>query len=320
MPALAGSGDAAIGVDLGGTKIAAVLVDEDGAVLEHAVVPTAAARGPDSVLADIVQLAEALKQGARARSLAVRGLGVASAGVVDHAAGVLVSVTDSLPGFAGCNLRDRLEEATQLSVGVLNDVQGMALGEQRLGAGRLSPSALYIAVGTGIGGALTRGGELDFGAHGSAGDIGHVLIDAAPTARRCPCGRLGHLEAYASGPAISALYDERIGQHPGTGDLRSVVRDAAGGDEVGRAVLAEGATLLGRAIGGISNALDPEIVVFGGGLAGIAFSLFWSVVFQALRDERRSPSHPRLALASLGRNAAAIGAAMRSFPAPRDAV
>lgn len=317
MPALAGG--AAIGVDLGGTKIAAVLIDEEGTVLEHAVIPTAAARGPDGVLADIGQLAETLKQGARARSLAVRGLGVASAGVVDHAAGVLVSVTDSLPGFSGCALRARLEAATQLPVRLLNDVQGMALGEQRLGAGRSSPSALYVAVGTGIGGALTRDGELDFGAHGSAGDIGHVLIDAAPTARRCPCGRLGHLEAYASGPAISALYYERTGQQPGTGDLRPAVRDAAGGNGVGRAVLAEGATLLGRAVGGISNALDPEIVVFGGGLASIAFPLFWSVVFQALRDERRSPSPPRLALASLGRNAAAIGAAMTAFAPSREA-
>ena len=102
-------------------------------------------------------------------------------------------------GFGGLRLRERLEKLLSLRVAVLNDVQAMALGEQRFGVGSEGKDVLYVAVGTGVGGAMTRGGELVLGAHGFAGDIGHVLVDASGAGRRCPCGRRGHLEAYVSG-------------------------------------------------------------------------------------------------------------------------
>ncbi len=309
MSCLVAGSDAGIGVDLGGTKIAAVLIDREGGCREQVVVSTRSERGPAAVLVDIAAAIRHLTALAGERGLRVRGVGVASAGIVDPQRGVLLTVTDSLPGFANHDLQADLAAEVELPVSVLNDVHAMAWGEQRLGAGRGVQDVLYVAVGTGIGGAFTHRGAVNVGAHGSAGDIGHVVVDRATTARRCPCGRPGHLEAYASGPAIAAAYAQVAGTAGGGGDLRPVVERARHGDRVARTVLEDAAVLLGRAVGGIASFLDPELVVFGGGLAGIPATLFWDRVTASLQDEVRSPLGPMVARSALGSTAAAIGAA-----------
>ena len=200
MASLVGRPSATIGVDLGGSKIAAGLVSDDGRLLERRLVATSASQGVSSVLTRIGELIGELQERARDKGVKVEGVGVATAGAVDGERGVLAASTDALAGFGGLRLRERLEKLLSLRVAVLNDVQAMALGEQRFGVGSEGKDVLYVAVGTGVGGAMTRGGELVLGAHGFAGDIGHVLVDASGAGRRCPCGRRGHLEAYVSGP------------------------------------------------------------------------------------------------------------------------
>jgi glucokinase len=303
----------AVGADLGGSKLAVGLVDADGRVLRHNVVPILASRGVPAVLEELAVLVRELCDEADAQHLHVRGVGVATAGLVCPVDGAVVATTESLPGFGGFHLKEQLGGLLAADVTVVNDVQAMALGEALFGAARGAGDALCVAVGTGIGGALTSGGKVSSGHHGFAGDVGHVLVDVSPSARRCPCGRVGHLEAYASGPALSSAYELRAGALGLAGNLRPVVERAKCGDELAREVLAEGARLLGRAVGGLVNLLDPELVVFGGGLVQLSEDLFWGPVAEHLRQEVRAPYAPRVERAYLGTKAALVGAAAKAL-------
>jgi glucokinase len=304
---------ATIGVDLGGSKIAAGLVGDAGTVLERRLVATSASQGANSVLTRLVGLIGDLQERARDKGVEVQGAGVATAGLVDPERGVLAASTDALAGFGGLRLREQLEQLVSLRVAVVNDVQAMALGEQRFGVGGEGNDVLYVAVGTGVGGALTRAGVLVLGAHGFAGDIGHVLVDASDGARRCPCGRPGHLEAYVSGPALASTYERCGGAGPLGGDLRPVAVRAAAGEGLAREVLREGASLLGRAVGGVVNLLDPDLVVFGGGLLDLGDDLFWAHAHERLLGEVRGPAVTRVEHAWLGKDAAVVGAAIAAL-------
>lgn len=316
--AVAAEGPVTVGIDVGGSKIAGGLVRDDGTLADVLVVPTFASRGAGAVVAELCELIDGLRGRARDSGLAVRGVGVATAGLVDRHHGVLAVSTQALPGFSGLAMRERLELATSLPVSVLNDVHAMALGEQRFGVGQGAEDVLYVAVGTGVGGAITRNGELLGGAHGSAGDIGHVLVERSSAARLCPCGRRGHLEAYVSGPALAASYEDRSGLQDLGGDLRPVVQRALGGEDVARSTIREGAELLGRAVGGVANLLDPELVVFGGGLIELSRELFWDLVVECLQAEIRGRAVPRAELARLGKDAAVVGAAVYAAEAHRE--
>lgn len=313
MASLVGRPSATIGVDLGGSKIAAGLVSDDGRLLERRLVATSASQGVSSVLTRIGELIGELQERARDKGVKVEGVGVATAGAVDGERGVLAASTDALAGFGGLRLRERLEKLLSLRVAVLNDVQAMALGEQRFGVGSEGKDVLYVAVGTGVGGAMTRGGELVLGAHGFAGDIGHVLVDASGAGRRCPCGRRGHLEAYVSGPALALSYEQHGGAGAIGGDLRPIVERATAGEGRARDVLREGAKLLGRAVGGVVNLLDPDLVVFGGGLLGVSVDLFWRYVRECMLEEVRGPAVARVEHAQLGQDAAVVGAAIAAL-------
>jgi glucokinase len=185
----------------------------------------------------------------------------------------------------------------------------MAIGEGGFGAGRNVSDVLYLAVGTGIGGAIARDGVVLEGSHGAAGDIGHVVVDIAATAPLCGCGRRGHLEAYVSGPSLARTYRGRVDSAADV-DLRTVADRARSGDAMAASVLSQGGALLGRVIGGLTNLLDPELVVFGGGLLALG-PLFWPFFEDALGAEVRAVNGvPRCEPALLGNEAAVVGAAM----------
>jgi len=301
-----------IGTDLGGSKTASALVTEDGSVLERLSDSTDAERGPDRVLEVVTDQVAALRALASAEGARAGALGVGITGMVDRATGALVAATYSLPNWRAITIADHLEQATGIRPVVINDVHAMAFAEHLLGTGRDHNDVLYVAVGTGIGGAMTRGGSLAFGGHGWAGDIGHIVIDTKENAPVCPCGRTGHLEAYASGPALAREYGRRL-QRPANDDLRPVVERARAADAVAKSVLEDGAVILGRAVGGVVNLLDPEMVVFGGGLADIEADLFWHHVVEALNAEVRGPLPVPCKKASFGNDAAVVGAALAAL-------
>lgn len=250
----------AIGIDVGGTKTAGGVVGPDGVVRHGVVRPTPAAAGAGAVLATACDIAVTLAERARELGDDVVGCGAGVAGTVDPA-GVITHATRSLPGWAGTDVASALAAATGLPVRVVNDVHALALGEVRWGAAAGAPSALVVAVGTGVGGAFVLDGELVVGRSGTGGAIGHV--PAGEEGRPCPCGGVDHLEAYASGPAIVARYREHGGDAT---RLQDVVAAAGSGVVLARDALAEAGALIGRAVGGAMNLLDPHALVIGGGV------------------------------------------------------
>lgn len=288
-------------MDIGGTSIVVGVVDRAGALLRRTRVPTPARQGPDAVLATV---ATAIRDLADPATLA--GVGVGTAGVVDPHTGAVLSATRSIADWAGTPVRATLGQDLGLPVRVANDVHAHALGEGWLGAARGVDSALCVAVGTGVGAGVLLHGDLHRGTNGAAGHIGHVPApDAA--GRRCPCGGRGHVEAVASGPALSAEYQRRAGTGPV--DLPAVVEAARSGDRVAQEVLRDGAAALGGGLGGLVNVLAPAVVVVGGGVAASG-PAWWDALRRAFAAEL-IPALAEVPLVSsaLGTDAALYGAA-----------
>jgi glucokinase len=297
----------ALAIDIGGTKILAGLVDAAGAISSMAQLPTPAHEGPDVIIAAVLSAARGVLAAAREP---VTGCGVGTAGVVGPS-GNIVSATDLLTGWAGTKLGARLSAALAMPVRVMNDVQAAALCEARLGAARGYPSALVVAIGTGIGGAIVRDGEVVVGAHGIAGSIGHL---PAPVRRglRCSCGVLDHIEAHASGPALEAEYLRRTGKGL---DLPAIAKRSGDGDTVARSVLGQGASALGAVIGSANNLVDASVVLVGGGVASIG-SVFLEPLRAAAREEALGGTRDApITLVSFGPRACLVGAGLLSLPA-----
>lgn len=304
-----------VGVDLGGTKIAAALVDETGTAGPVGTVPTPARSGPGAVLdavaglvRDVVAVAA---PGSDAPTLA--GLGVGTAGVVDAGSGMILSATDAISGWPGTDvvggLRERLADLLTpgAALPVRNDVDAHAAGEAWRGAAAGHPSALLVAVGTGVGAAVVLSGEPLRGAHHVAGEMGHMPSPAA-TGMRCGCGRLGHLEAIGSGPALHRHY-LHLGGDPAARDARAVCARADAGEALAARAVRTSARAVGQAVAGIVTVVDPAVVVISGGMAD-AGPLWWDALEGALRAELVEPLADLLLVRSrLGGQAAILGAA-----------
>ncbi|MBK7820883.1 MAG: ROK family protein [Tessaracoccus sp.] len=298
---------AAVAVDLGGSKTAAARVSADGGIGEVLVAPTPAADGPEAVLDTVTGLV------ARLWDDHVVGVGVGTAGVVDPETATIVSATDVFARWVGTNLADGVRGRLGLSgdtvVEVRNDADAHALGESWLGAGRGRGSMLMVAVGTGVGGGVILPGGLWTGAHRLAGEVGHVPTPGAEDFR-CPCGRLGHLEALAAGPAIERRYAELAEEVlPGP----EITARAEAGDATAAFVVAAAATGLGTAIAGMVTLLDPACVVLGGGVAQ-AGPAWWTPLQAACRATLVDlVADIPLLPAELGPRAALFGAAKAVF-------
>ncbi|MEW2331596.1 ROK family protein [Micromonospora chersina] len=285
-----------VGIDIGGTKTAAALVDRGGRVRERREAPTPARSGPGAVLDAAAGLAAALL------GAAAGPVGVGTAGTVDPATGSIRYATDSLPGWTGTPVADALAARLGRPVRVTNDVNAAALGECWAGAGRDHAHVLLVAVGTGLGGAIVRNGRVEAGARGAAGEVGHLPAPGAERLR-CGCGRHGHLEAIASGSGLAAAYAIETGTEV-TG--RTVADRAAAGDAVARRVVDRAGAALGAALAGLVALLDPDAVLVAGGAAGAllpAASAAYSA--EAPAGWADVPLRP----AALGADAVLVGAA-----------
>jgi glucokinase len=319
VTAPAPAGDEAIGLDVGGTKIAAYRIDAAGAVLAHALVPTPA-HDPDATFEAMAGTV------GEVRSERVRAVGIGIAGLVDVAAGVMV-YGPNLP-FRDLPLRERITALTGLPCVVENDANAAAWAEFRTGAGRASRDMLLVTVGTGIGGGIVLGDRLYRGAHGFGAEIGHVIMD--PEGPPCGCGNRGCWEQLASGHAIDRLGRAAAAANPASalvglagGQAAAVtgvmvVEAAKAGDPVAVAVLAEVGFHLGRGIAGMVNVLDPDLVVVGGGAIS-AGDLLLEPARAACRETVEGaayrPDVP-IAPAMLGNTAGGIGAALLALEEP----
>jgi glucokinase len=299
----------AIALDVGGTEIKCALVDTSGAVRRTERRDTGRDRGTDPVLATILDAAAGLAQDARDRGLRPIAAGIVVPGVVDEANGV--AEWSANLGFRGVPVRDLVSRRLGLPTALGHDVRAGALAEARLGAGRTARRMLFVAIGTGIAGGYAVDGRIDPGAHGAAGEIGHVVVRTGPDAAACGCGARGCVEAHSSASSIARAYAARTapgGSHT-TATAERVVRGVVAGEPDAVSVWTD-------AIGALADGLligialyDPELIVLGGGLAESG-----SVLLDPLREalEKRRTFHrlPPLARAELGDEAGCLGAAL----------
>ncbi len=291
--------DVYIGIDIGGTKIAVGLVTDEGRVLHAERSPTPMMGGP-AILGAALALARRLLNTV---SEPVLGIGIGTGGQVDTERGVIVSATDILPGWAGIEVKASCEQVLGLPCSVDNDVNALAVGEARFGAGRGLPTVLYLALGTGVGGALLLGGRVHHGATWTGGEFGHLLLTTDETAPRKT------LEDFASGPGLVQTYREL------TGFTRKMTGEAlaaeAAHDPVGLAAQAVTRTgeCLGFGLASLANIFDPNLIVIGGGLATLGDSLLEPARVIMRRYALPGPSRCPVVSAALGADAAVIGAA-----------
>lgn len=269
-----------IGLDFGGTKLAAGVVDlANGAVLARRAMPTPAAGGAAASLDAMLAMARELISEASALA---RGVGVSFGGPV-AADGRTVRLSMHVAGWENLPLAARIEDALGLPAVVANDGDAAALAEFHFGAGRGVQHLLYMTVSTGIGGGIIIGGRLYRGERAWAGEAGHQVLK--PDGPPCPCGRNGCLEALASGLSIAREARLRLrGPEGATSVLAAIPPDAltaqhiaeaaAAGDALARAVWNEAMGWLGIGIASAANLLNPGRVVLGGGLTRAGALLF----------------------------------------------
>lgn len=296
-------------VDLGGTKIAAAMVDDQGRCGPAVTRPTPAHEGPERVL-DAV--ADAVREAAEAAGTqGPRAVGVGAAGIFDTATGTVVSATDAITGWPGTPVAELLARRVDVPVVVDNDVNAHAAGECWRGAGRDARSTLMVTVGTGVGGAIVLDGRPLQGARGVGGEVGHMPARGAEHLR-CGCGKSGHLEAVACGPGMVRHY-RYLGGDPEITEARTLAERAGTGDELSCRAVTESAQALGTALAGLVTTVDPDVVVLGGGVSEIG-PLWWDPVERTMRAELLAVvADVPLRAAELGATAALVGAAHRAW-------
>jgi glucokinase len=295
----------AIGVDVGGTKILAGLVADDGAVLRRHERPTPH-DSQDSVVAELEAAVEELLTD----DVGALGFGVPSP--IDLAAGVVVEcVNMPLADFA---LRDHMSHRFGLPVGLDNDANAAAIGEWRAGVGRGVDDLVMLTLGTGLGGGVISGGRPFRGANGLGAELGHVVI--AHDGRPCQgvCTGHGHLEPYVTGLAATAAAEEAFGP---AADAHRLVRLANEGDETARAILGDIGRHLGSAMGSFANIFGPDLIVIGGGFGVAGWGHVIPPAEEVMRREALRPMRDRVRVvrAELATAAGLIGAAFVAFEA-----
>jgi len=290
-----GAGRAVLAVDVGGTKLAAALVDPDGAVRRAERVPT----GPQPWPA-LHALLERVRAGE-----ALRGVGVGCGGPTRWPEGVVAPLNTA--GWQdGFPLGDALRVAyPRLPVRMHNDAVTVAVGEHWRGAARGTDDLLGMVVSTGVGGGIVTGGRVLGGRTGNAGHVGHLVVE--PDGPPCGCGGRGCLEAVARGPAVLAWAQERGSP---ARDGRELALAAAGGEPVARAALARAGRALGVGIAGAAALLDVGLVVVGGGLSQSGEPL-WGPLREALGEHARLRflSGLRVVPTALAQDSGLVGAA-----------
>lgn len=293
-------------LDIGGTKIAAGVVDSAGALLHRAIRPTPHGDA-EEVWAVVAGLVAEMSTAEAVREIPLSGVGIACAGPLDVAAGTVSPI--NIGSWRDFPLRERVSAALPgLPVRLAGDAVCMALGEHRRGAGRGARFMLGMVVSTGVGGGLVLDDAPYLGRTGNAGHVGHVVVD--PQGEPCSCGGRGCVETIAGGPRM-AQWARTHGWVAGdTADARELAVAAAGGDAVARRAFERGATAIAAMIASVAAVCDLELAVVGGGVAKAGPVLFDPLhaalkAYAGLRFIRGL----RVVPAALGGDAGLVGAA-----------
>jgi glucokinase len=313
----------AIGIDVGGTKIAAGLVDRAGNILHRFTTRAHAQQLPAFVIETIEQAYRALVQqsGVNVTELAAVGLGFP--GNTNGPAGLVLS-SSNLPAWDHFPLRDTVAQRLGVPVVLENDANLAALGEHRFGAGRGTQQMAYVTFSTGYGIGMIINGELYAGHTGTAGELGHVVIELGGPL--CTCGKPGCIMAYASGIGISRMVHEKLAtgvdtrlraMAPAGGQrvaAETVAEAAQQGDAVAREILRIAGYYAGVGLSMIVQILNPELIVMGGGLVRIG-ELVWEPALAGMREYTQPElwNSVRVVPWQLGDDLGVLGAAAKVF-------
>jgi glucokinase len=304
----------AIGIDIGGTKIAGALVDPHGGIIRESRVPTPA-QDSDAIADCVVALIQELSEGVE-----VIAAGIAVAGFIDaDRANIIYSPNLS---FRNEPLKAKLQARLECAVFIENDANAAGWAEYRFGAGRQVKHMAMLTIGTGVGGAIVVDGQLLRGGFGIAGELGHIRL--VPDGRLCGCGQKGCLEQYGSGTALLRAARELVASEDPQGARLAELQAEAGeltGAQVYQAIierdsgalgiLTQLGTWLGQAAASLVAVLDPEVIVIGGGVSA-AGDLLLDPIKKAF-DEHLPASafrpHLRFAIAEFVNDAGVVGAA-----------
>lgn len=314
------------GIDVGGTNIKVGVVDDQGRTLGQRQIPTEEERGPEDAIQRTWQAIQSLMRDVSADASRLVAVGLATPGTMDIAQGKLLH-PHNLPHWFEFPIQRYLEQTTGRPVAFANDANAAAFGERWVGSGREHDSVVLFTLGTGVGGGIILG-DLSVDGENSAGsELGHIIIDYHPNARRCGCGQLGHLEGYASGKAVVQRASEAAEQFPDSAlaehlqsgrslTPRDVADAAAAGDAAADQVVMDTAMYLGVGAVSLMHTVDPGAVIFGGAMNFGGHDTELGRRFLArIRQEVRERAFPVLAektrvdFATLGSDAGFIGAA-----------
>jgi glucokinase len=309
----------AIGLDVGGTRIAAGLVERKGRIVRESKMLTPRGAGPFGIVDAIVSVVGEITSGIHPSEIAGAGIGLPAQ--IDFLR-QSVEFSTNLP-LGGVDVRGLVMSRLKYPVTIDNDGHTAALGESRFGVAKGIRDFVMITLGTGVGGGIFLGGGLFRGSRGFGGEVGHMVIDV--DGPLCPCGGHGHLESYAARPAIIRAAQEAAASYHGSsisrlagGDLDAltaemVIQGANEGDEAAVEVMGRVGDLLGEALVGVVNLLNPQAIVVGGGI-GESCPLVSSraaarIAAEALAGRR----DVRVLAAQLGNDAGVAGAAALAF-------
>jgi glucokinase len=297
-----------IALDVGGTGMKAALVGAEGELLHQARRATGRERGPDAVVETILGFAADLRaHGERHLGEPAAAAGVAVPGIVD--AGLGLAVYSANLGWRDVPLRRLLSERLHgVPVALGHDVRTGGLAEGRIGAGQGADRFLFVPLGTGIAGAIGIDGKVEAGAHGFAGEIGHIVVRPGGTA--CPCGQRGCLERYASAAAVSQAWAEASGD-PGA-DAADCAKAVEAGDERAVRVWQDAVDALADGLVTALTLLDPRTLIIGGGLAEAGETLF-TPLRAAVERRVTFQKLPAVVAADLGDTAGCLGAGLLAW-------
>jgi glucokinase len=308
-----------LAVDIGGTKIMTALISGDGVILAQGRCPTLAEEGAQAVIDRLFAAVDSLMSQNNTSSSQLSGISIAAAGAIDTNNG-LITVSPNLPGWRDVPLGEMVRDRYQVGAFLVNDASAAALGEHRFGAGRGVSNLILLTLGTGIGGGIIINDKLYDGSCGSAGEMGHMIIDT--DGPECACGNRGCLEALASGTAVARDAISRINNGEKSslvdmvgGKIESITAEqvaaaARNGDSLALDVFSQAAYYLGVGMVNLVNIFNPQMIVLGGGMAQLG-EIFIDPAKKVVAEKAFAISAQavRIVTAQLGNEAGVYGAA-----------
>lgn len=308
-----------IGIDLGGTKILIGLVEkESGKVVSHIKKKTKKEKGPENIVRKMVEGVEELLEESGKSFTEISSIGIGSAGQIDRKNGIIIGAPNL--DCYNVNLKEILQNKFNIPVFVGNDVEVATIGEQKFGAGKGCADFVCVFVGTGIGSAIVKNGHIIYGATGTAGELGHIIVDL--NGRPCACGAHGCLEAYASRSAIETRIEGALKKgrksciseylEEGKAITSSMIRKSIEReDELVTQCVSEASEYLSGGLASVINLINPELIILGGGLIEAVDYFYKQTIKKAKSKSLPVPAEKiRFSKTILGDYSGVIGAAL----------